>query len=180
MSTPTAATDLRFPIGKPDLHSHLEPAQRKELLDQIAYHPANLREAVRGLSDEQLDTPYREGGWTVRKVVHHLADSHINSYVRFKLALTEDKPHIKGYDENEWAKLPDSEMPIEVSLGLLDTLHRRWVTLLHSLKPEDFARTLIHSERGEITLDSLVALYAWHGRHHTAHITELKKARNWK
>lgn len=176
----TTATDPRFPIGKPDLHSHLDPAQRKEFLEQIAYLPANLREAVRGLHDEQLDTPYREGGWTVRRVVHHLADSHINSYVRFKLALTEDKPHIVGYDENEWAKLPDSDMPIEVSLALLDSLHRRWVTLLYSLRPEDFARTLVHSERGEITLDSMVALYSWHGRHHTAHITELKKRMGWK
>jgi uncharacterized damage-inducible protein DinB len=180
MSSSATANDPRFPIGKPELHSHLTVEQRKEFLEQIAYLPANLREAVRGLQDGQLDTPYREGGWTVRRVVHHLADSHINSYVRFKLALTEDKPHIKGYDENEWAKLPDNEMPIDVSLSLLDSLHRRWVTLLHSLKPEDFRRTLIHSERGEISLDSLVALYAWHGRHHTAHITELKKARNWK
>jgi uncharacterized damage-inducible protein DinB len=176
----TTAIDPRFPIGKPDLHSHLDAAQRKEFMEQIANHPAKLREAVRGLSDEQLDTPYREGGWTVRQVVHHLADSHINSYVRFKLALTEDKPHIKGYDENEWAKLKDSDLPIDVSLELLETLHRRWIALLNSLKPEDFGRALIHSERGEITLDSLVALYAWHGRHHTAHITELKKNRGWK
>jgi uncharacterized damage-inducible protein DinB len=176
----TTATDPRFPIGKPDLHSHLDATQRKGFMEQIASHPANLREAVRDLSDEQLNTPYREGGWTVRQVVHHLADSHINSYVRFKLALTEDKPHIKGYDENEWAKLKDSEMPIDVSLELLDTLHRRWIALLNSLKPEDFNKTLIHSERGEITLDSLIALYAWHGRHHTAHITELKKNKGWK
>jgi uncharacterized damage-inducible protein DinB len=176
----TTAIDPRYPIGKPDLHSHLDAVQRKELLEQIADLPANLRQAVRGMQDDQLDTPYREGGWTVRRVVHHVADSHINSYVRFKLALTENKPHIKGYDENEWAKLRDSEMPIEVSLALLDSLHKRWVTLLHSLRPEDFARTLEHSERGEITLDSMVALYAWHGRHHTAHITELKKRMGWK
>jgi uncharacterized damage-inducible protein DinB len=176
----TTATDPRFPIGKPDLHSHISAEQRKEFLEQIAQHPANLREAVRGLDESQLDTPYREGGWTVRCVVHHLADSHINSYVRFKLALTEDKPHIKGYDENEWAKLKDSDMPVEVSLALLDSLHRRWVALLQTMTPEDFARTLIHSERGEITLDSMIALYAWHGRHHTAHITELKKLKGWK
>jgi len=176
----TTATDPRFPIGKPELHSHLDAAQRKELMEQIAYHPANLREAVRGLTEAQLDTPYREGGWTVRQVVHHLADSHINSYVRFKLALTEDKPHIHSYDENEWAKLSDSGMAVDVSLALLDSLHRRWVGLLYSLKPEDFSRALIHSERGEITLDSMVALYAWHGRHHTAHITELKKNKGWK
>jgi uncharacterized damage-inducible protein DinB len=176
----TTAVDPRYPIGHPELHSSLTSEQRKELLEHIAYLPANLREAVRGLNDEQLNTPYREGGWTVRQVVHHIADSHINSYVRFKLALTEDKPHIKGYDENEWAKLRDNEMPIDVSLSLLDSLHRRWVTLLHSLRPEDFKRTLIHSERGEVTLDSLVALYAWHGRHHTAHITELKRQKGWK
>ena len=176
----TIAVDPRYPIGRADLHATLTPEQRSEFLEQLAYLPALLREAVRGLSDEQLNTPYREGGWSVRQVEHHIADSHVNSYVRFKLALTEDKPHIKGYDENEWAKLKDSEMPIEVSLVLLDALHRRWVTLLYSLKPEQFKRTLIHSERGEVTLDSLVALYAWHGRHHTAHITELKKQKGWK
>ena len=176
----TTAVDPRYPIGKPDLHSSLTPEQRKEMLEHIAYLPANLREAVRGLHDEQLDTPYRENGWTVRQVVHHIADSHINSYVRFKLALTDDKPHIKGYVVFVWVLLCVCVLLFVVFLLFLVSLHRRWVTLLHSLKPEDFKRTLIHSARGEVTLDSLVALYSWHGRHHTAHITELKKQKGWK
>ncbi len=173
-------TDPRFPIGKAELHDQLDPETRKKLIEQIAYLPAELRAAVRGLNDQQLDTPYRDGGWTVRQLIHHVADSHINAYVRYKLALTEDNPTIKPYEEAEWAKLPDSRLPIEVSLSLLETLHRRWVTLLHGMKSEDFARRMRHPERGEVTMDSTLGLYAWHGRHHTAHITELKKAQGWK
>ena len=173
-------TDPRFPIGKAELHSSLSAQQRKELLEQIAYLPAEIRAAVRGLKDDQLDTPYRDGGWTVRQVVHHVADSHMNAYIRFKLALTEDRPDVKAYDEAEWAKLKDSQMPIDVSLSLIDVLHRRWSALLHAMKDSDFARTYVHPQRGEVSLDDNVCLYAWHGRHHTAHITELRKAKGWK
>ncbi len=171
--------DPRYPIGKPELPAQLDDDKRDDLIEAISELPTVLRAAVRGLNNAQLDTPYREGGWTVRQVVHHVADSHINSYVRFKLAMTEDKPPIKGYDENEWAKLSDNRMPPEVSLQLLEALHTRWADMLRSMKPADFQRKLVHSERGELTLDSMVSLYAWHGRHHTAHITQLRKAKGW-
>jgi uncharacterized damage-inducible protein DinB len=174
------STDPRYPIGKAEIKSSLTPEQRKDLLDQIAYLPANLREAVRGMNDAQLDTPYRDGGWTVRQLVHHIADSHMNAYIRFKLGLTEDTPTIKPYDENSWAKLKDSSLPVEGSLALIDSLHRRWVALMFSVAPEDFQKGIKHPERGEMKLDALVSLYAWHGQHHTAHITELKKRQGWK
>jgi uncharacterized damage-inducible protein DinB len=135
---------------------------------------------VKGLTDEQLDTPYRSGGWTVRQVVHHVPDSHLNSYVRFKLALTEDNPTIKPYEEGRWAELSDSNStPVEVSLTLLESLHDRWVRLLRSLTPEQWKRTFRHPELGEMTLEKTLALYAWHGKHHVAHITELRKERSW-
>jgi len=139
-----------------------------------------LRKEVENLSDEQLNTPYREGGWTIRQVVHHLPDSHLNSYVRFKLALTEDNPKVKTYEEHLWAELKDTfETPIEVSLNLINSLHKRWVVLLKSLSDEQFERTFNHPEWGNIPLDKTLALYAWHSRHHLAHITELKKRMNW-
>jgi uncharacterized damage-inducible protein DinB len=173
--------DLRYPIGKYESKASLTPIERAGLLSQIAEAPKRLRDAVAGLSPEQFDTPYRPGGWTVRQVVHHIPDSHLNSYVRFKLALTETEPTIKTYDEASWADLADSrETPVEVSLALLEALHHRWVVLLHSLRPVDFARRLRHPDRGLVTLDELVGLYSWHGRHHVAHITSLREREGWR
>lgn len=164
--------DLRYPIGKfvPD-HS-ISPEQIQAFVDTIAVLPEKLARAVSGLNDRQLDTPYRPGGWTLRQVVHHLADSHVNSYVRFRLALTEENPEIKTYEEALWAALPDAcSEPVAVSLDLLKALHHRWVTLLRSLSDEDWKRTFRHPVLGELTLAVNVQLYAWHGEHHLAHIT---------
>src|SRR5581483_7178300 len=150
--------------------------QRRTFIAQIERTPAEMRAAVAGLSAQQLDIPYRDGGWTVRQVVHHIPDSHMNAYVRFKLALTEDEPTIKPYAEDRWAKLGDTEStPIEVSLALLENMHDRWVRLLRSLGPEDWKRAFKHPDLGLMPLDKNLALYAWHGRRHTAHITELRK-----
>jgi len=175
-------SDLRFPVGQFQSEGQkLSDARRVQLVNEIAETPARLRDAVRGLTDAQLDTPYRDGGWTIRQVVHHVPDSHLNSYVRFKLALTEDSPVIKPYDEAAWANLADSQTtPIEVSLTLLDSLHERWVTLLRSLAPEQFARTFRHAERGLVSLDDNIALYAWHGRHHVAHVNSLRERMSWR
>jgi len=173
-------TDPRYPIGKFHYDGPLTTEQKQTFLDEVARTPASLRAAIKGLSDHQLDTPYREGGWTVRQVVHHVPDSHMNSYVRFKLALTEDEPTIKPYAEDRWAKLADTKAtPVEVSLTLLDSLHDRWVRLLRSLSPDDWKRTFRHPELGPMTLEKTLALYAWHGRHHVAHITELRKRMSW-
>ena len=173
-------SDPRFPIGKFHYDGPPSEEQKRAFLEQIAATPANLRAAIKGLSDAQLDTPYRDGGWTVRQVVHHVPDSHLNSYVRFKLALTEDEPTIKTYEEGRWAELPDSKTtPIEVSLTLLDSLHDRWVRLLGSLGDKEWKRTFRHPELGPMTLEKTLALYAWHGRHHVAHITELRKQKSW-
>jgi uncharacterized damage-inducible protein DinB len=172
--------DLRYPVGKFHYEGSLSPEQQQAFLDEIAKTPANLRAAIRGLSEAQLDTPYRPDGWTVRQVVHHVPDSHLNSYVRFKLALTEDEPTIKPYAEDRWAELADSKAtPIEVSLTLLDSLHDRWVRLLQSLTPEQWKRTFRHPDLGPMTLEKTLALYAWHGRHHVAHVTELRKRMSW-
>ncbi|HEV2397230.1 MAG TPA: bacillithiol transferase BstA [Candidatus Sulfotelmatobacter sp.] len=172
--------DLRFPVGKFRYDGPPSEEQKQTLLQEIALAPANLRSAVKGLSEKQLDTEYRPDGWTVRQVVHHVPDSHLNSYVRFKLALTEDEPTIKPYAEDRWAELADSKnTPIEVSLTLLDSLHERWVRLLRSLTPEQWKRTFRHPELGPMTLEKTLALYAWHGRHHVAHITELRKRMSW-
>jgi uncharacterized damage-inducible protein DinB len=172
--------DLRYPVGKFHYDGSLSPEQQQASLDEIAKTPVNLRAAVQGLSDFQLDTPYRPDGWTVRQVVHHVPDSHLNSYVRFKLALTEDAPTIKPYAEDRWAELADSKAtPIEISLTLLDSLHDRWVRLLRSLTPEQWKRTFRHPEMGPMTLEKTLALYAWHGRHHVAHVTELRKRMSW-
>lgn len=171
--------ELSYPIGRFQ-YDDKAPRRRAEWIDQIAEAPAKLREAVRGLDDAQLDTPYRPGGWTVRQVVHHVPDSHINSYVRFHLAVTEDEPAIQGYDENLWAALPDARSaPVEYSLRLLDALHARWVLFLRGMSDEQFGRRLRHSELGPVTLDRYVALYAWHGRHHAAHITRLRERMGW-
>ena len=172
--------DLRYPIGKARMEARLDDAQRRELIDQIDEMPARLRAAVESLAPEQLDTPYRPGGWTVRQVVHHVPDSHLNAYVRFKLALTEQEPAIKTYQEARWAELPDTRsVPIEISLVLLENLHRRWVALLRSLSAADFERTLLHPDHGVINLNQLLGIYAWHGRHHTAHVTALRERMGW-
>ena len=172
--------DLRFPVGKFHHEGSVNDQQKQAFLDEIEQTPAKLRAAVGGLSDSQLDTPYRPDGWTVRQVVHHVPDSHLNSYVRFKLALTEDEPTIKTYAEDRWAELSDTKAtPIEVSLVLLESLHHRWVRLLRSLTPEQWKRRFRHPELGPMTLEKTLALYAWHGRHHVAHITELRKRMSW-
>ncbi|NBD26855.1 YfiT family bacillithiol transferase [Paenibacillus glycinis] len=172
---------LRYPIGKFVWSGDIESEQRQAWIAEIAALPALLRAAVSGMSEEQLDTPYRDGGWTVRQVVHHVPDSHMNSYIRFKLALTEDKPTIRPYYEDRWAELADYSGPAEVSLALLDALHERWVKLLGSMGDADYARSFIHPESGdEIRLDYNLGAYAWHGRHHLAQITELAKRRGWQ
>jgi hypothetical protein len=180
VASEAAAIDLRYPIGKLERVSSLTPDERRVAIEQIAQTPGLLSAAVAGLTAQQLDTPYRDGGWTVRQVVHHIADSHMNAYVRFKLALTEQEPTIKPYDEKLWAALPDATAPIEISLALLAALHQRWVPLLRSMKPEDFARTLRHPEmNATITLDGNLRIYSWHGRHHVAHITALRERKGW-
>ncbi|MBA2706157.1 MAG: putative metal-dependent hydrolase [Blastocatellia bacterium] len=172
--------DLRYPVGEFNFSGTLSPDERAVLIDQISDTPERLRAAVHGLTREQLDTPYRPGGWTVRQVVHHVPESHMNSYIRFKLAMTEDAPTIKPYFEDRWAQLQDAlDSPIEPSLDLLEALHRRWVWFLRSLKDEDFERTFQHPELGVVSLNKNVALYAWHGRHHVAHITALRERTGW-
>jgi hypothetical protein len=173
-------SDLRYPIGKFAYSGSLTEDEKQKFLDDIAQAPANLRKAVKGLSDQQLDTPYRPDGWTVRQVAHHVPDSHLNAYVRFKLALTEEEPTIKPYEEDRWARLPDTgATPVETSLTMLDSLHDRWVRLLRSLGPEDWKRAFRHPELGLVSLEKNLALYAWHGRHHVAHITSLRERNRW-
>ena len=172
--------DPRYPIGKYTPPKDVTAEMRTKAIAEIATAPAGVRAGVRGLTEAQLDTPYREGGWTVRQVVHHLPDSHMNAYIRWRFALTEAEPTIKPYDEGAWANLEDAaHAPVEVSLKLLESLHERWVRLLRSLSAEDFAKTFRHPEYGVKTLDWMLFLYAWHGRHHTAHITELRNGKGW-
>ena len=173
--------DPRYPIGPFERPDILSADERRARIEEIAAAPARLRAAVRGLDDAQLDTPYREGGWTLRQVAHHVPESHMNGYIRFKLALTEDAPLVKPYDEAAWAKTPDVGLtPVETSLVLLESLHERWAILLRTLHDEQFRRTVSHPEHtGMLTVDSLLALYAWHGRHHVAHITSLREQRGW-
>ena len=174
-------SDLRYPIGRFQPVTSLAPAERATCIEQIAAAPEGLRRAVQGLEDRQLDTPYRPGGWTVRQVVHHVPDSHLNAYTRFKLACTEESPAIKTYDEARWAELAEARTaPIDVSLDLLTLLHRRWVLFLRTLGPADFGRTVRHPDWGAPTVDFLLAQYAWHGRHHTAHITSLRDRMGWE
>jgi uncharacterized damage-inducible protein DinB len=172
--------DLRYPIGKFQYSGSATDADIHTWISQIAETPARLRDAVRGFSAEQLDTPYRPEGWTVRQVVHHVPDSHMNSYVRFRLALTEDEPTIKPYHEDRWAQLNDAQSaPVNLSLDLLDSLHQRWTLLLNQLGKAELARAFRHPEMGLVTLEKNVALYAWHGRHHVAQITSLAARMNW-
>jgi hypothetical protein len=172
--------DLRFPIGQPVRQMHLGAAQRVPLIENVEKFPTRLGVAVNGLSAAQLDTPYRPGGWTVRQLSHHLADSHMNAFVRFKLTLTEDKPTIKTYEESLWAETPEAKTPpIETSLALIENLHKRWVILLKAMTEEQWARQLTHPERGLVTLDENLCLYSWHCLHHVAHITSLRKREGW-
>jgi uncharacterized damage-inducible protein DinB len=172
--------DPRFPIGKFNGQAPANDAEREQFIRDIEETPAKLRAAVKGLSEEELNTPYREGGWTVRQVIHHVPDSHLNSYIRFKLALTEDEPTIKPYQEDRWAELADSRVtPIETSLSLLDSLHQRWILLLRSFTAADWKKTFRHPEAGVLSLDKTVALYAWHGKHHVAHIRALRTSKGW-
>ncbi len=172
--------DLRYPLGPFKMPPEITPAMRAQMIDEIAATPASLRAAVTGLTDAQLDTPYRPGGWTVRQLVHHVPDSHLNAYVRCKWALTEDAPMIKTYDEKAWADLADARTaPIDAALALLEALHRRWVLLLRGLAADDFARTARHPEWGAVSVDRLLAIYAWHGRHHVAHVTALREREGW-
>ena len=172
--------DARYPIGKFSFDGTLTQEQKAKFLDDIEQTPARLEASVRGLSDKQLDTPYRAGGWTVRQVVHHVPDSHLNSYMRFKLALTEDEPMIRPYMEDRWAELPEAKTaPIGLSLELLSSLHKRWMLMLRALQPADWKRTFRHPEIGLMTLEKNLALYAWHGKHHVAHVTGLRERMGW-
>jgi hypothetical protein len=177
----TTNGDPRYPIGPFTPPDSYTTAVRARFIHEVEEAPARMREAVSGLSREQLVTPYRDGGWTVAQVVHHVPDSHLNSYMRCKLALTEEEPTIKAYDEDRWAHLPDGSDPATVpgSLALLEALHGRWTKLLRSLSETDLARTLVHPENGRMTLDRVLAVYAWHGRHHVAHVTRLKERMGW-
>jgi uncharacterized damage-inducible protein DinB len=179
-TTSPAEPDLRYPIGKLSRKSSLTTDERRAAIDAIAAAPRELRRAVERLSDSQLETPYRPGGWTVRQLVHHVADSHMNAYTRFRLALTEDNPTIKPYEEAKWAELDDARrLPVGVSLALLDALHERLVALLRAIPADAFARTLSHPENGPMTLDALLTVYSWHGKHHVAHVTALSDRMKW-
>jgi uncharacterized damage-inducible protein DinB len=173
-------TDPRYPIGRFSPDPNPTPDLRTRQIEQIAGLPARMRRAVAGLNDNQLNTPYRDGGWTVRQVVHHVSDSHLNAYIRFKWSLTESSPTIKAYDEQAWARLKDSELTsVDISLNLLEALHARWTVLLRSMTPEDFQRRFVHPDSGPHDGDWLLSLYAWHGNHHVAHITSLRERMKW-
>lgn len=172
--------DLRYPVGRHDPAAPVTPEQVEQAIRDIRELPDRLAEAVAGLDDAQLDTPYRPDGWTVRQLVHHVADSHLNSHLRLRLALTEESPPIRGYDQSRWAELHDVRtLPIEPSLQILRGLHERWIDLLESLEPGQLERTLQHSELGAITLAQLTCLYGWHSRHHVAHVTALREREGW-
>ncbi len=171
--------DLRFPIGDFDPDFEVTPELRSSFIKTIEELPKVLSGAVEGLSEEQLDTQYRPEGWTVRQVVHHVADSHLNALCRFKLTLTEDEPTIRAYFEDRWAKLPDYKLPVDPSIKILEGVHECWVALLKSMSDEDFARKLDHPESGEWVLEKMLGMYDWHSKHHTAHITELRKRNGW-
>ena len=177
---PSNLDKLRYPIGHFTAPANIDESQIQSWISDIEALPEDLRGIVERLSESQLDTPYRPGGWTIRQVVHHLPDSHMNSFIRFKWALTEDRPTIKAYFEDRWAKLSDySSVPVSVSLGLLESLHRRWVGLLRSLGPEDLNREFVHPEAGSTSLVVSIGAYAWHGRHHLAHIENTVRREGW-
>ncbi len=173
-------SDPRYPLGRFSPPAEYTPELRAAHIGELAAIPAAVRSAVLGLSPEQLETPYRDGGWTAAQVVHHLADSHMNAYIRVKLAATETNPTIKPYDEGAWAACPDAtDTNLQDSLQIIDAIHARWVRFARTFRPADFERALVHPERGPMTIDRTLALYAWHGRHHVAHITELRRRRGW-
>ena len=172
--------DLSYPIGKYQFPDSTTAAQRANWIEEIRQAPAALRAAIKGLTPEQIETPYRPGGWTVRQSVHHVPESHMNSYIRFKLTLTEDEPTVKPYDESKWAVTPEvAVLDLETSLTMLDVLHTRWVALLTRMTETDFLRHMRHPEIGRIRLDGVLGLYAWHGKHHIAHITGLRERNGW-
>lgn len=174
------AMDERYPIGRLTRATSLSEPDRAAAIDAIAELPAALRAAVSGLDDSQLDTPYRDGGWTVRQLVHHAADSHLHAYARTRYALAEQNPPISAYNESAWAELPDARtLSPDVSLDLLDAMHARWVALLRATPAESFSRTVEHPENGPMNLDSLLNTYSWHGRHHTAHVSALRERKGW-
>lgn len=172
---------LRYPEGKFSFNANADTKEIEHWISQIKKLPSDVRNAVKGLSEEQLNTTYREGGWTVKQVVHHLADSHINAYVRIKLALTENHPTIKPYEEAKWAELVDAKnLPVEISLSLLDSLHARWVHVLKQLSANEYEKTVFHPEsKRDMSVKFLISLYAWHSKHHTAHITSLRERKRW-
>ena len=171
--------DVKYPIGTFQFEGEMTSSVINSWINAIEDLPLLLRGAVKNLDDQQLNTAYRSGGWTVRQVIHHLVDSHINAYVRFKLALTEEKPIIKPYDETKWAELSDYNLPIEPSLLLLETLHKRWTALLRSLTPANMEKSFIHPDSGEVSVGKNIGIYAWHGKHHLAHITSLCDRQGW-
>ena len=172
--------DLQYPVGRFDAAAEVPHGARAALIESIATTPARLRAAVTGLTEGQLDTPYRDAGWTARQVVHHVADSHMNAYTRFRLAITESEPTIRPYNEKLWADLSDAaSAPVEISLALLDALHVRLDLLLRALTADDYERRLHHPDNGPMTIGSLLRLYEWHGRHHVAHITGLRGRMGW-
>lgn len=175
----TMTVDLSYPVGRFDRHAARTAESRRAAIDDLAALPARMRDAVEGLSDAQLDTPYRPGGWTVRQLVHHVADSHMNGLIRTKLALTEPHPTIKPYDQDAWVGLADVRLPIAVSISILDGVHERWTAICRSLADADFARTFVHPDLGQLTLDAHVHLYGWHSRHHVAHVTALRRREGW-
>lgn len=182
MENTTAAAvidDLRFPVGNFDKNIEITPELRAEYIRTMADLPSKIAAAIEGLTDEQLDTPYRPEGWTVRQTVHHVADSHLNSLCRFKLALTEDNPTIRPYFEDRWAELADSRLPLEASLKIIEGVHARLSVLLENMTDDEFQKTLIHPDSGQWTIEGFLALYAWHSRHHTAHITKLRERNGW-
>jgi len=180
ITTMKRMSDLRYPTGEWQRRDKFTAVERAKAIDTIADTPRRMREAVAGLSQQQLDTPYRDGGWTVRQVVHHVPDSHMNGYLRIKFALTQDDPTVMAYDEDAWAKLSDVRAtPVETSLALLDAVHARWVALLRSLKSDQFARPLRHSESGPMFVDTIVSNYSWHGPHHIGQITSLRERNGW-
>jgi uncharacterized damage-inducible protein DinB len=171
--------DPRYPVGRFKRPETITPHQRMAAIAELAELPAKLAEALEGLNRDQLNTPYREGGWTVRQLVHHIADSHMNAFVRVRLALTEDWPTITAYNEKAWAMLPDSTAPVGWSAALLEHLHARWVMMLESLTEEQWARGVKHPENGPVTVEAATLIYGWHCRHHVAHITRLREKEGW-